>query len=246
MMNDFLTPMSDLVMENRGTIDKYMGDAMMAFWNAPLDVENHAYYACKTALQMNEALEPLNDVIKQKAEEEGVKPILLAAGIGINTGLCSVGNMGSKQRFAYSALGDAVNLASRLEGQTKSYGVTILIGHDTYENGARYMAVMELDRLRVKGKLEPVRVYTLLGDEKVAKSQEFKAWHELHEEMLEFYRMMDWTMAEQLIIKCKEAATTDQLHEYYDMMQRRVSIYRDYPPVEKGQDWDGVYVAQTK
>jgi adenylate cyclase len=125
LMNDFLTPMSNLVMENRGTIDKYMGDAMMAFWNAPLEDKDHARHACLTALKMNEALRPINEQVKKQAEAENRPFTPLVAGIGINTGPCSVGNMGSRQRFAYSALGDAVNLASRLEGQTKTYGTTI-------------------------------------------------------------------------------------------------------------------------
>ena len=144
-----------------------MGDAMMAFWNAPLDDPDHARHACTVALKMNEALVPINERLKEKAEEEGKTAILLNAGIGINTGPCSVGNMGSKQRFAYSALGDAVNLASRLEGQTKSYGVNVLIGEDT-QKSVPDLAVAELDLLQVKGKTKPVKIFTLLGNETVA------------------------------------------------------------------------------
>ena len=131
LMNDFLTPMSDLVMSNRGTIDKYMGDAMMAFWNAPLDDSEHARHACMAALKMNRALDPINDNLRLRAQALGKPPLLLKAGIGINSGSTSVGNMGSKQRFAYSAIGDTVNLASRLEGQTRTYNASVIIGEAT-------------------------------------------------------------------------------------------------------------------
>ncbi|MEM7650852.1 MAG: adenylate/guanylate cyclase domain-containing protein [Pseudomonadota bacterium] len=187
LMNDFLTAMSDIVLEYGGTIDKYMGDAMMAFWNAPKDVEDHARQACRAALKMQKALEPINDRLGERAEAHGTEALFLQTGIGVNTGACAVGNMGSHQRFAYSALGDAVNLASRLEGQTKSYGVNILIGEETNEQVAD-MATLEMDLLRVKGKAYPVRVYALLGDEELGKAPDFKTFKEAHDEMLKAYK----------------------------------------------------------
>jgi len=241
LMNDFLTPMSDLVMEHRGTIDKYMGDAMMAFWNAPLDDENHARNACMTALKMNKALEPINAKIIADAEKEGKAPALLEAGIGINTGKASVGNMGSRQRFAYSALGDTVNLASRLEGQTKQYGVRILIGEQTRRQ-ASDMAALELDLIRVKGKIEPERIFVLLGDEEMSRSEYFKSWQIKHYRMLEAYRKMKWDDAMVLAEECQNISK-EGMTGYYDMMQLRLNEMKSNPPE---QGWDGVFVATTK
>jgi adenylate cyclase len=236
LMNDFLTPMSNLVMESRGTIDKYMGDAMMAFWNAPLDDDKHAQAACETALAMNKALEPINSRLK----EEG-KDISLEAGIGINTGLCSVGNMGSKQRFAYSALGDSVNLASRLEGQTKTYGVNTLIGEDTYKKVSD-LAILELDMIKVIGREKPVKIYTLIGGKEILESKKFKKWKATHNAMLAAYRAGDFDCAAQ---DCKDAKqiACGQLKEYYDIfMDRIIQMIKTPPP----DNWAGVYVAKSK
>lgn len=241
LMNDFLTPMSDLVMQNRGTIDKFMGDAMMAFWNAPLDDPEHARHACLTALKMNEALRPINDRLQREAAAAGQEPVLLQAGIGLNTGPSSVGNMGSRQRFAYSALGDNVNLASRLEGQTKSYGVEILIGPAT-EKQVPDLATLELDLLRVKGKNEPVHVYTLIGDETVARSEDFKNWHTAQNQMLAQYRTMNFDAAETTLAECR-TLSGGRLSAYYDMYQDRITTLKTNRP---SQGWDGVFVATTK
>lgn len=241
LMNDFLTPMSDLVMNNRGTIDKFMGDAMMAFWNAPLDDPDHARHACLAALKMNEALRPINDRLKREAQAAGQEPVQLQAGIGINSGPASVGNMGSRQRFAYSALGDNVNLASRLEGQTKSYGVEILIGEGT-QSRVPDLATLELDLLRVKGKNEPVRVFTLLGDERLAQSEEFKAWREAQTAMLAAYRAMNFDEAENKIAECRNLSA-GRIAGYYTMYQERMTALKTNRP---GTGWDGVFVATTK
>lgn len=241
LMNDFLTPMSDLVMQNRGTIDKYMGDAMMAFWNAPLDVEEHAALACKTALGMQAALDPINEAVRAKAEELGKPPVLLQAGIGINTGPCAVGNMGSRQRFAYSTLGDAVNLASRLESQTKNYGVGILIGEETYKRAPGF-AMLELDLLRVKGKSEPVRVYALLGDEEMASSMDFTSWQATHLEMLGAYRDQQFARAKELAQACKKRCLVN-IDKTYDLYIERAEDLIKNPP---GKDWDGVFTATSK
>lgn len=241
LMNDFLTPMSDLVMQNRGTIDKFMGDAMMAFWNAPLDDPDHARHACLTALKMNEALKPINDRLKREAIAAGQEPLILQAGIGLNTGTASVGNMGSRQRFAYSALGDNVNLASRLEGQTKSYGVKILIGPAT-EKLVPDLATLELDLLRVKGKNEPVHVFTLIGDETVAQSEDFKTWREAQTRMLREYRAMDFDSAENTLAECR-TLSGGKLAGYYDMYYDRIITLKKHRPSD---DWDGVFIAMTK
>ena len=241
LMNDFLTPMSDLVMHNRGTIDKFMGDAMMAFWNAPLDDPDHARHACLTALKMNEALRPINDKLKKEAQAKGEEPILLQAGIGLNTGPASVGNMGSRQRFAYSALGDNVNLASRLEGQTKTYGVEILIGEGT-QTRVPDLATLELDLLRVKGKNEPVRIFTILGDEHMAQSESFMLWKSAQSRMLSAYRAMNFDEAGSVLMECRDLSA-GRLNGYYDMYQQRIDSLKTNRP---NDGWDGVFVATTK
>lgn len=240
LMNDFLTPMSDLVMESRGTIDKYMGDAMMAFWNAPLDDTDHVKQACLTALKMNKALKPINETLIEKAED-GVEPLLLKAGIGINTGPCSVGNMGSKQRFAYSALGDSVNLASRLEGQTKTYGVEILIGEDTAKE-VTDLALLELDLIQVKGREKAVKIFTLLGDREYAQTDMFKQWKKAHNSMITAYRTSDFVSANEA---CKEAQEASQglLDVYYKVYKKRIDQYTKKAPPES---WKGVFVATSK
>jgi len=241
LMNDFLTPMSDLVMQNRGTIDKYMGDAMMSFWNAPLDDAHHARHACLTALKMQSALVPVNEQVKARAEAEGRVPVLLKAGIGINTGPCSVGNMGSRQRFAYSALGDPVNLASRLEGQTKVYGVNIIVGEETRKM-APDLAMMELDLIRVKGKQRPVRIYALVGDETMVQTENFRNWDAAHRHVLASYRSMNWDQCLKDIADAQEQGG-DRMQSVYDLYKTRISFFKQNPP---HKDWDGVYIASEK
>src|SRR4029077_11998646 len=157
----FLSPMTKLIMARRGTIDKYMGDCVMAFWNAPLDEPLHADHACESALAMLADLERINRELAAEAAAENRASPPIHVGIGINTGECVVGNMGSDERFAYTAMGDAVNLASRLEGQTKAYQVGVVIGEAT-PAAAPAWAALELDLIAVKGKAEAVRIYTLL------------------------------------------------------------------------------------
>lgn len=236
LMNDFLTPMSDLVMQTRGTIDKYMGDAMMAFWNAPLDDVQHARHACIAALGMQKALEPINEGLRKKS-----KSVLLQTGIGINTGPCAVGNMGSRQRFAYSALGDAVNLASRLEGQTKTYGVGILLSEATQKQ-VPDLAMLEMDMIRVKGKSEAVRLYTLVGDQQEAERDQFRKLKERHDKMLAAYRGRNF---EETLVMAQEMAreNTYNLQAFYDLYKDRAQGFIKNPPPE---NWDAVYEAESK
>jgi adenylate cyclase len=241
LMNDFLTPMSDLVMHNRGTIDKYMGDAMMAFWNAPLDDADHARHACITALGMQAALAPINEGVRKKAEALGRPAILLNAGIGINTGPSAVGNMGSKQRFAYSTLGDSVNLASRLEGQTKAYGVNILIGESTRQQAMDF-ATLEMDLIRVKGKTKPVHVFALFGDEALARKDEFKKLKSDHETLIGLYQTGKFTEAQAVLKECKKQTVVD-LDVAYTLYKDRLNKLVKNPP--EGE-WDGVFEAKTK
>lgn len=242
VMNEFLTGMTDIVMRHEGTVDKYIGDAMMAFWNAPKDVDNHAQKACESALLMHSALEGINKHLLEKAKDKGEgAAILLKAGIGVNTGLCAVGNMGSRQRFAYSALGDAVNLASRLEGLTKTYHTDVLISHSTYEQ-APDMAVLDIDLVRVVGKTEPVEIYALLGDAKMAQSAEFIELREAHEECMSLYRKADFNGALKFIEK-EELFKAQALAPLYDVYRGRM---QDFIEIGAPMDWDGVYISEQK
>ena len=241
LMNDFLTAMTDIVMRHQGTVDKYIGDAMMSFWNAPRAIERHARESCLAALEMQSALAPVNERLVEKAQESGAVPILLNAGIGINTGSCAVGNMGSKQRFAYSALGDAVNLASRLEGQTKIYHINIIVGQSTYE-AASDLAMIELDLIKVIGKSEPVRIYGLFGDQDVAQQASFKKWQACHTQMLDDYRARSFDKAKEGAYKCMQIAG-NQYQELYEMYASRMeSLSAQGLP----DDWDGVIEADRK
>ena len=163
LMNRFLTPLTNAIIERNGTIDKYIGDAIMAFWNAPLDDEEHEANACAAALEMLSRAEDLNVELKREAEANGGVYMPLRIGIGLNSGPCVVGNMGSDFRFNYSVLGDTVNLASRLESRTKDYRLSMVIGSRTAEGANKKYATMEIDLIQVKGKKQPEVVYTVLG-----------------------------------------------------------------------------------
>jgi len=236
LINRFLTPMTDLIMSRDGTIDKYMGDCIMAFWNAPVNIESHEKEAVESALKMVERLKELNDEL----ESEGLMPINI--GIGINTGECVVGNMGSDKRFDYSILGDAANLASRLEGQSKSYGVTIILGEETATAVENDLFNIELDSIAVKGKKDSVRIFTVLGNnEWVFHNTNWYGLQQQHEKFLVLYRAQKWMIAEKFASDLRRA--WPEMSGYYDIMLERIGEFRDNPP---GKDWDGVYRATTK
>jgi adenylate cyclase len=201
-LNQYLTPMTDAILDREGTIDKYMGDAIMAFWNAPLDDPDHAAHAVESALEMRETLVALNEGWRSRAEaeERPFKPVRF--GIGLNSGECCVGNLGSLRRFDYSAIGDEVNVASRLEGACKIFEVDI-IGSETVRSQAPDFAWLEIDSVLVKGKTRPVGLYALAGDSAVATSDEFADLSRLHATMLAAYRNRDFAGA---ISMAKEAA----------------------------------------
>jgi len=240
MMNDFLTPMTSCVLDNRGTIDKYMGDAMMAFWNAPLDDAEHATHACTAALQMLAALKVVNMGLRDQAEKNQKPFKELKAGIGIHTGRASVGNMGSKQRFAYSALGDTVNLASRLEGQTKGYGISVMISEEVRKQAPSF-AALEIDLLTVKGRKEPERIYTLLGDDDFAGSPGFQEISSVHGRMLAAYRAQRWDEALALAEDCQ--TLRPELAGLYALYCQRIADFKTTPPAA---GWQGVWVAKEK
>ncbi len=240
LINRFLTPMTDAIMARRGTIDKYMGDCIMAFWNAPLEDAEHARHACASALAMVDELGRLNERLAAEAAAAKRPHQPLAIGIGLNSGEVVVGNMGSEQRFDYSVLGDAVNLASRLEGQSKTYGVTVVIG-ETTRGAASDFATVELDLIAVKGKAEAVRIHALLGSPLLSEEPYFRHFAEDHAAMIEAYRSQDWEEAEHKIAECR--ALMPALGPLYDMFQERIAEFRASPP---GADWDGVYIAKSK
>ena len=244
LINKFLTPMTNVILDRKGTIDKYMGDCIMAFWNAPLDDPDHARNACKSALVMLDSLDVLNAQLEVEAKEEGRKFIPIHIGIGLNSGDVCVGNMGSDQRFDYSVLGDTVNLASRLEGQSKTYGVLIVIGDATRERASDY-ATLELDMIKVKGKTVPVRIHTLMGSPEMAQSAPFKALAAVHGEMIQAYKSQNWALALENIEQCRELSATlgVDIHGFYDLYVDRIHTYQENPP---GADWDGSYTATSK
>ena len=242
LINRFLTPLTDKIISHNGTIDKYMGDCIMAFWNAPLNVDGHEAMACEATLGMHKAMAELNSERKKEAEESNKKFLELKIGIGVNTGPCVVGNMGSDQRFDYSVLGDAVNLASRLEGQSKSYGVKTVIGPETYEIVKEKYATLQLDKIAVKGKKEAVSIFTLLGDEKIKENEDFKILLKNHNKILEYYFKQEWDNAVKLMNK-SEGLLNGVMKEYYFIFTERIEEFKKNT---LSKDWDGVFVATSK
>ena len=228
IMNRYMTAMTRSIIEKKGTLDKYIGDAQMAFWNAPLDDSSHAIHAVETGLEMMGSLKAFNEEIAK----EGVPAF--GMGLGINTGTVVVGNMGSEQRFDYTCLGDHVNLASRLEGQSKPYGVKIVLGPLTRERVKDVFPTLELDCIAVKGKKEGVKIYTVFDKG----TNLMLAEHEL---FLSLYRAREWKKA---TAQAKMLASNmNFIAGYYEMMTERIEYLRDNDP---GEQWDGVYRATSK
>jgi adenylate cyclase len=224
IMNRYMTAMTAKIIENNGTLDKYIGDAQMAFWNAPLDEPNHAKLAVKTALQMMESLDAFN----KQVTEEGIPAF--GMGLGINTAEVVVGNMGSSQRFDYTCLGDGVNLASRLEGQSKPYGVRMVLGSRTAELVKDEYPVVELDTIAVKGKTEGVQVYSI-----AAYTQDH---YKLHKKFLFSYYVGNWKEASFFAEQLKTIGPTEMRQYYTNMLER----FADGCP----ENWDGTFRATSK
>lgn len=232
LMNEFLTPLSRVVHKHRGTIDKYMGDCIMAFWGAPLPDAQHARNAIAAGLEMQATMKALQPRFKERGWPE------IHVGVGINTGRVSVGNMGSEVRVAYTVMGDEVNLASRLEGITKQYGVGIIVGENT-RNAVSEFLYRELDHVRVKGKGNPVAIYEpigVAGEVSKALHDEIKLFHEVRR----LYRKQDWDQAELQLMNLQRMSPETALYRIY---AERVIYFRRNPPAA---DWDGVFVFQTK
>ncbi len=232
LMNEYLGAMTVVVRKHRGTLDKYIGDAIMAFWGAPVDDPEHAKNAVLTGLEMHVALHELNKNLMARGWPE------LKIGVGVNTGPMTVGDMGSPVRQSYTVMGDAVNLGSRLEGITKQYGVGFIVGESTRELLKKEFVFRELDRVRVKGKEDPVGIYEPVGEEgKVAREDldEIKLWNQA----LRSYRSQDWDQAEVALMNLQRIKP----RYLYDLYVKRVEHLRKEPP---GENWDGVTIFETK
>lgn len=232
LLNSYLTPMTEIIFKNQGTLDKYMGDAIMAFFGAPIAFEKHAHFACRAALQ---SLEKLFELQKQM-KAQGLPQIDI--GIGLNTGDVSAGNMGSQTVRSYTVMGDAVNLASRLEGINKEYGTRIIISEFTYKEVSQTFSCREVDWVRVKGKLKPVKIYELIKEGPLeGPDAEFI---KLYQEAYAFYRQSQWGAAELGFTKCLNLNPEDALSNLF--LERSQAYIQNPPP----DGWDGVFEMKTK
>ena len=234
LINSILTVLSDEVLDQDGTIDKYMGDCIMAFWNAPSEDPFHREKSIEAAFKMSEALNKLNESLDRKGEDK------LSIGIGINSGECIVGNMGSEKRFDYTVLGDAVNLASRLEGQSGNYGMQIILGEETIKKISKDAYLQfELDLISVKGKSEPTSIFTVFKtwNAEVA----YEVFYKEHMDFLKNYRIKNWDKAKQHIDKYRLSIPEFTL--YYTLFLNRID---ELSKQSLPEDWSGIFAAETK
>lgn len=234
LMNAFLTPLTEVIHHEKGTIDKYMGDCIMAFWGAPIEDINHPRNAVIAALKMVKRLDQLQDEFKAKGWPE------VKIGVGVNTGRMSVGNMGSTLRLAYTVMGDAVNLASRLEGITKEYGVQIVIGPETKESLSD-LETRELDRVRVKGKDLAVTIYEPLGFTGEVNAVVLVA-RDKFEKALQFYRQKSWHESKEILMGLLETHQ-EQGEKLFKLYLNRINYFESHQPPA---DWDGSFTFETK
>jgi adenylate cyclase len=237
-INDLLTPLSEIILERRGTIDKYMGDAIMAFWNAPVDDPQHRSNACRAAIEMARKIDELNEGWRLRALEQGKSFPPVRIGIGLNTGVCCVGNLGSTMRFDYSAIGDDVNVTSRLEGLTKMYGITVAVGQRAL---AQEFPALELDMVQVKGRKRSEKIYTFLQLLRSDQSQ-LQDLEQLHAKFLAAYRQQRWEEANQLIVECRKIGIME-LDACYALFASRICILRN---TSLPRDWDGSFEMTEK
>jgi len=241
LINRALTPLSREVLSHRGTIDKYIGDCVMAFWNAPIDDPDHATHACECSLSMMDAMIVLNNELRAEGfyEQHRVKPIEVS--IGINTGVCVVGNMGSDLRFDYSALGDAVNISARIQSFAGNYGFLIVIGEDTEKVVGEKFAFLEVDYIAVKGRATPTYIYALMGHAHVRETRTFQQLEELFKSLFAAFRTKDWAKAKEFIAHGRRIAPDRQA--FFDTYAMRIAHYEFEPPPA---DWDGAWSAKEK
>jgi len=236
----FLTPMCDILLGRKATIDKFIGDAVLAFWNAPLDDPDQYANAARGALAMTARLRAIN--VEMRGQTGTAWPGEVSIGIGLNAGPCCVGNMGSAQRLSYSLIGDTVNLASRIEGMTKYYGLQIAIGSELRRH-LPHFAIVSLDCVRVVGREAPEEIFGLLGDESLAETAGFQDFAAKHQAMLDAYRAQDWAKARELADANQSTAVGYGLRKFYLLMHDRIAHFAANPP---GADWDGVFAATEK
>jgi len=224
--------MTKIIHENRGTIDKYMGDAIMAFWGAPLENPNHARHALRTAMEMQECL----NAMRVEFKERGWSAIYV--GVGLHTGMMSVGNMGSEFRMAYTVLGDAVNLGSRLEGLTKFYGVEIIVS-ETTRDAVPEIVYRELDIVQVKGRDKPIGIYEPIALEEEITDGELVEM-EKSKKAVSAYLKQDWLNARLFFEELQKMSPERKLYSIY---LERISNFMNHPPPV---NWDGVFIHTTK
>lgn len=233
-LNRFFNPITEVIFNNKGTIDKYVGDMVMAFWGAPLEDPQHAVQAVKTSLEMQEKLAELNEVFLQEGKPK------IKIGIGVNSGLMNVGDMGSKFRRSYTVLGDSVNLASRLEGQSKFYHIGIIVGENTWQVTKDEFAFRKLDKIKVKGKESGVEIFQPLCKREHL-TPELKQELELHHQAMDVYFKQDWEKSARLFEQLK--ATYPANAELYEVYLDRIAKMRQQPYIE---GWDGSYISLEK
>jgi len=234
LLNLYLTDMTNVVIKHGGTVDKFIGDAIMAFWGAPLPDPDAAYHACEAALEMQSRLEQLQTKFRKIADVD------LQQRVGVNTGLCTVGNMGSVQKLSYTVIGDPVNLASRLEGANKQFGTGILISEYTYQKAARRVVTREVDRVIVVGKTEPVRIYELLDTSEHPISDKMKSFLDVYADALKAYQERKWDEGIAMMEHAMTFLPGDPVCQLYI---ERMKLYQLTPP---GPDWKGVFVLHSK
>ena len=229
LLNAYLSEMTDIILETGGTLDKYEGDAIIAFWNAPLDQPDHALRACRAALRCQKRLAELRPEFARRFGSE------VFARVGIHSGPAVVGNMGSQKRFDYTAMGDTMNLASRLEGACKQYKVFLLVGEETWESVKDVVLAREIDMIRVVGKARPVRVFEPVAERAAATAEEIEKVA-LFERGLEAYRARDWDGAETAFRRLPADPPAG-------IYLARLAAFRQSPPPA---GWDGVFELKVK
>ena len=243
LMNRFLTPLTNAILARKGYIDKYMGDAIMAFWNAPLDDKDHELNACEAALDMLEHVDELNQAREQEAKEEGRPFIPLNVGVGLNTGICVVGNMGSDSSSTIRCSATASIWPRASKGSRRNTAFPIIIGSRTALAVKDRFAILELDFIMVKGKKEPEVIYAIAGRQDTAQSGRFQRLRNLTIEMLSCYRTRDWEGALAAIARGRKTDEANSLELLYNLYEARIRGYLENPPPE---DWNGAFALLTK